>query len=514
MARCRSSTSRPRHRTSRSRWTRPATRWPTRTRCSSRPTSSSAGRARPASSSPGGSCSPTASRACPAAARSSTSTTVEHVYLADIEHREEGGTPAIVESIRAGLVFQLKATVGTDAIRERETAFIDRALTQWEANPSIEILGSHEAERLSIVSFVVRHQGRYLHHNFVVAVLNDLFGIQSRGGCSCAGPYGHRPARDRPRDEPRVRARDRPRLRGDQARLGPGQLQLLHQRGGVRVHPRRGRPRRARGLAAAAASTRSTPRPACGATAPATPSRRSASTTSATTDGRMAYPAHRHREPESRLAEYLAEARTLLARPPLPLAGPTFDAGRRGPGLRGPALVPAPRGRVGSRDGRSGRDAVPAPPRDHARVTGAVLGLDLGTSEAKAILVGLDGTLVGLGRAPIRTELGQDGRAEQDPRDWWRACASAVRAIEPARRRGRRAAGHPRDRDRRPGPDARRRRRGRAAAPARDHVAGPADRRRWLRAPAQDRVARARGSGCGRRGPLAARRAGTRWGCG
>ena len=65
-------------------------------------------------------------------------------------------------------------------------------------------------------------------------------------------------------------------------------------------------------------------------------------------------------------------------------------------------------------------------------MTQVVLGLDLGTSEAKAILVGLDGTLVGLGRAPIRTELGQDGRAEQDPRDWWRACASAVRAIEPA----------------------------------------------------------------------------------
>jgi xylulokinase len=65
-------------------------------------------------------------------------------------------------------------------------------------------------------------------------------------------------------------------------------------------------------------------------------------------------------------------------------------------------------------------------------VTGAVLGLDLGTSEAKAILVGPDGTLIGLGRAPIRTDLGQDGRAEQDPRDWWRACASAVRAIEPA----------------------------------------------------------------------------------
>ena len=60
------------------------------------------------------------------------------------------------------------------------------------ANPAIEILGNPTLDRLSIVSFVVRHGGRYLHHNFVVALLNDLFGIQSRGGCSCAGPYGHR----------------------------------------------------------------------------------------------------------------------------------------------------------------------------------------------------------------------------------------------------------------------------------------------------------------------------------
>ena len=110
----------------------------------------------------------------------------------DIEHREEGGTPAIVESIRAGLVFQLKEAVGVDAIREREHAFVRRAIDRWAANPKIEILGNPDAERLSIVSFVVRHDGRYLHHNFVVALLNDLFGIQSRGGCSCAGPYGHR----------------------------------------------------------------------------------------------------------------------------------------------------------------------------------------------------------------------------------------------------------------------------------------------------------------------------------
>ncbi|MEO8461988.1 MAG: aminotransferase class V-fold PLP-dependent enzyme [Chloroflexota bacterium] len=116
----------------------------------------------------------------------------DHVYLSDPEHREEGGTPAIVESIRAGLVFQLKEAVGTAAIRELEESFIHRAIERWERNPNIEILGSHSLPRLSIVSFVVRHAGRYLHHNFVVAVLNDLFGIQSRGGCSCAGPYGHR----------------------------------------------------------------------------------------------------------------------------------------------------------------------------------------------------------------------------------------------------------------------------------------------------------------------------------
>jgi selenocysteine lyase/cysteine desulfurase len=117
----------------------------------------------------------------------------EHVYLHDPVQREEGGTPAIVEAIRAGLVFQLKEAVGVGAIRAREDAFLRRAVTAWQQEPAIEILGNVDAERLSIVSFVVRApSGRYLHHNFVVALLNDLFGIQSRGGCSCAGPYGHR----------------------------------------------------------------------------------------------------------------------------------------------------------------------------------------------------------------------------------------------------------------------------------------------------------------------------------
>lgn len=116
----------------------------------------------------------------------------EHRYLSDPEHREEGGTPAILESIRAGLVFQLKEAVGADLIREREEHLITRAIASWGPSRNIRILGNRSAWRLSIVSFVVRHGEGWLHHNFVVALLNDLFGIQARGGCSCAGPYGHR----------------------------------------------------------------------------------------------------------------------------------------------------------------------------------------------------------------------------------------------------------------------------------------------------------------------------------
>jgi selenocysteine lyase/cysteine desulfurase len=117
----------------------------------------------------------------------------DHHYIADPAHREEGGTPAIVESIRAGLVFQLKQAVGDDLIRAHEEHLVRAAIAAWRDNPNIQILGNLAARRLSIVSFVVRRPGAlYLHHNFVVAVLNDLFGIQSRGGCSCAGPYGHR----------------------------------------------------------------------------------------------------------------------------------------------------------------------------------------------------------------------------------------------------------------------------------------------------------------------------------
>lgn len=116
----------------------------------------------------------------------------EHRYARDPVAREEGGTPAILESIRAGLVFQLKEAVGVARIEDREASFTRRAVAAWSGHPNLRVLGDPDTPRLSIISFLVRHGAGYLHHNFVVTLLSDLFGIQARGGCSCAGPYGHR----------------------------------------------------------------------------------------------------------------------------------------------------------------------------------------------------------------------------------------------------------------------------------------------------------------------------------
>jgi len=250
----------------------------------------------------------------------------EHVYLDDVEHREEGGTPAIVESIRAGLVFQLKEAVGVEEIRAREEDFIGRAIERWRANPDLEILGNPALPRLSIVSFVVRHRGRYLHHNFVVALLNDLFGIQGRGGCSCAGPYGHRLLGI---DIERSHAFEREIARGCEG-IKPGWVRVsfnyfisdavfdliveavdLIARDGWRLLPQyRFDP--ATGLWTHRA----------GAPEPPLSLR-----DIRYEDGVMRYVAHRHREPEARLRSYLGQARAILADPPA-VPGGTDD----GPG--------------------------------------------------------------------------------------------------------------------------------------------------------------------------------------
>ena len=115
-------------------------------------------------------------------------------FIARIEEREKAGTPGVLQTLKAGLVFQIKDAVGTDVIHRREQEYTSRALESWMENDRIEILGNPDpASRVGIISFNIKDEsGKYLHHKFLTVLLNDLFGIQSRAGCSCAGPYGHR----------------------------------------------------------------------------------------------------------------------------------------------------------------------------------------------------------------------------------------------------------------------------------------------------------------------------------
>ncbi len=115
-------------------------------------------------------------------------------FIGRIEEREKAGTPGVLQTLKAGLVFQIKDRVGVDFIYKREHELTARAFDRWSEEEGIEILGNPDpAQRVGILSFNLKSTvGGYLHHKFVTALLNDLFGIQSRAGCSCAGPYGHR----------------------------------------------------------------------------------------------------------------------------------------------------------------------------------------------------------------------------------------------------------------------------------------------------------------------------------
>jgi len=115
-------------------------------------------------------------------------------FITDIEEREKAGTPGVLQTLKAALAFQIKDHIGVPAIEERERALLRRTFERWQHNAQIEILGNPDPNRrISIVSFNLRDPGgKYLHPKFVTTLLNDLFGIQSRAGCSCAGPYGHR----------------------------------------------------------------------------------------------------------------------------------------------------------------------------------------------------------------------------------------------------------------------------------------------------------------------------------
>lgn len=114
-------------------------------------------------------------------------------YNEDPEEREKAGTPGILQMVKAALVFELKSKIGTAKIEEIEEMYTRQLFDRFSNNKNIEILGPLDAsKRISIVSFMIKNNGKYLHPRFVTKLLNDLFGIQSRAGCACAGPYGHR----------------------------------------------------------------------------------------------------------------------------------------------------------------------------------------------------------------------------------------------------------------------------------------------------------------------------------
>lgn len=116
----------------------------------------------------------------------------DHLYSEDIETREKAGTPPIIQAIKAALVLEVKEKIGIDNIEEIEYRYSKYFLYALKKIDKVEILGNVSIEdRIPIVSFNIKHKYRLLHSRFVTTLLNDLFGIQSRAGCSCAGPYGH-----------------------------------------------------------------------------------------------------------------------------------------------------------------------------------------------------------------------------------------------------------------------------------------------------------------------------------
>lgn len=110
-----------------------------------------------------------------------------HKYVDDIEAREDGGTPAFLQTIKAALCIKLKEEMGSDQMMQREHELTEMLWHEIESAPGIHILAPNHKNRLAVISFYIEG----LHYNLGVRLLNDLYGIQTRGGCSCAGTYGH-----------------------------------------------------------------------------------------------------------------------------------------------------------------------------------------------------------------------------------------------------------------------------------------------------------------------------------
>lgn len=111
----------------------------------------------------------------------------KYKYVDDIEAREDGGTPGFLQSIRTALCFDLKDQMGIDNIKKREEELLKRAFKGLDQIEGLRILADNVRDRLGVISFYVEN----IHYNLIVQILNDKYGIQTRGGCACAGTYGH-----------------------------------------------------------------------------------------------------------------------------------------------------------------------------------------------------------------------------------------------------------------------------------------------------------------------------------
>jgi selenocysteine lyase/cysteine desulfurase len=109
-----------------------------------------------------------------------------HEYITDIEQREDGGTPPILQGIKAAMCIRLKEEMGVEKTLKREEEMLQRLFGRLEKIAGLELLGAAR-KRLGIVSFTIKN----MHYDLIVKTLNDRFGIQTRGGCNCAGTYGH-----------------------------------------------------------------------------------------------------------------------------------------------------------------------------------------------------------------------------------------------------------------------------------------------------------------------------------
>jgi selenocysteine lyase/cysteine desulfurase len=113
-------------------------------------------------------------------------------FIKDIETREKAGTPGILQAIRTALVFEIKEKVGYDVIDNIEEYYYNKFMDAFADDERISFYGPTDSCcKLPIIPFNISHKDKILHPKFVTRLLNDLFGIQTRAGCSCAGPYGH-----------------------------------------------------------------------------------------------------------------------------------------------------------------------------------------------------------------------------------------------------------------------------------------------------------------------------------